>query len=571
MIATEVNIPPQHVQILVIGGGPAGSYAASALAREGFDVAVFEMSQFPRYHIGESLIPSVRQYLRFVEAEETIATHGFARKPGAAMKLNQGKTEGYTDFCALGPQGAVWNVNRSEFDKLLLDHAAESGARVYQQTKVTELHFESKAPGESSETDLGRPRSASYTQSTVSGARTGQISFDYLVDASGRTGIMSNKYLKNRKYTESLKNVAFWGYWRGTSAYMKGSGLNREGAAYFEALTDESGWAWFIPLANGITSVGIVMNQKIYTAYNTHGELAGTTLQTRYKAMLKYAPHILGLIGDATVIDDHPIKMASDFSYNALQYAGDGWRIVGDAGAFIDPFFSSGIHLALTGGLSSAITISAAIRGDCTEKVAAEWHNRRIGVSYTRFLVVVLGAYKQIRSQSSTALADVDEDNFDRAFSIIRPLIQGAADMGAHLHESELDDAVGFCGNLIAPVETDTIQIVRDQLKVDSANGGDQASNLSLLDVDAPIQDPAKLEHAATSISESTLGRVTKSEALALLNKVNARRIVHRDHNSGVSNFEREPLMISDGDQSLGWVARLKRGNLGLVRADVQQ
>ncbi|KAG2068033.1 hypothetical protein BDR04DRAFT_1120073 [Suillus decipiens] len=101
---------PTSTEILVIGGGPAGSYAAAALAREGFGVTLLEAANFPRYHIGESLLPSVRPFLTFIDAEKSIMNHGFTLKPGAAIKLNQYKREGYTDFIALNPDNGAWNV-----------------------------------------------------------------------------------------------------------------------------------------------------------------------------------------------------------------------------------------------------------------------------------------------------------------------------------------------------------------------------------------------------------------------------------------------------------------------------
>jgi flavin-dependent dehydrogenase len=96
-------------------------------------------------------------------------------------------------------------------------------------------------------------------------------------------------------------------------------------------------------------------------------------------------------------------------------------RIAGDAGSFIDPFFSSGVHLALSGGLSAATTIAAAIRGDCDENVAASWHDKKTSESYTRFLLVVSSALKQIRSQGEPVISDFDEDSFERAFDLFRP------------------------------------------------------------------------------------------------------------------------------------------------------
>lgn len=117
---------------------------------------------------------------------------------------------------------------RADFDKLLLDHARESGASVYERTRVTSLRF--------SELDSSRPISAEWKQSYPTG-HSGEISFDFLVDATGRSGLMSDRYMKNRHYNESLRNIAFWGYWTGVGTY--GLGTEREGAPWFEALTGE--------------------------------------------------------------------------------------------------------------------------------------------------------------------------------------------------------------------------------------------------------------------------------------------------------------------------------------------
>jgi flavin-dependent dehydrogenase len=115
------------------------------------------------------------------------------------------------------------------------------------------------------------------------------------------------------------------------------------------------------------------------------------------------------------------VKSASDWSYSASSYASPGIRVAGDAGSFIDPFFSSGVHLALSGGLSAATTIAAAIRGDCDEETAAAWHDKKTAESYTRFLVVVSSALKQIRSSDQPVIHDFDEESFERAFDLFRP------------------------------------------------------------------------------------------------------------------------------------------------------
>lgn len=180
--------------------------------------------------------------------------------------------------------------------------------------------------------------------------------------------------------------------------------------------SDGSGWAWFIPLHNGTTSVGIVMNQTMSTDKKRASSLNGKDF---YMASIREARGVHHLLSQAELATE--IKYASDWSYSASAYASPYVRIVGDAGAFIDPYFSSGVHLALSGALSAAVSICASIRGDCDEQTAWKWHSAGVAERFTRFLLVVLGATKQIRSKDTPVMQGSGEDNFDRAFSIIRP------------------------------------------------------------------------------------------------------------------------------------------------------
>lgn len=153
---------------------------------------------------------------------------------------------------------------------------------------------------------------------------------------------------------------------------------------------------------------------------------ADVTMRDFYLDQLHLAPGLRALLANGSLLDTPEgggatVKSASDYSYNSKSYAIPGARVVGDAGAFIDPYFSSGVHLALTGALSAALTICASIRGELSEEEAAQWHSEKIATAYTRFLLVVLSAYRQIRAQEQPVLSDFDEDNFDRAFAFFRP------------------------------------------------------------------------------------------------------------------------------------------------------
>jgi flavin-dependent dehydrogenase len=165
-------------------------------------------------------------------------------------------------------------------------------------------------------------------------------------------------------------------------------------------------------------SVGIVMRQDLLFA-KKKASGSSSKPEELYRDCLKLAPGILKLLENAELVS--AVKSASDWSYSANEYAGPYYRIVGDAGCFIDPYFSSGVHLALASGLSAALTIQAVRRDDCKEVTAAKWHSNKVTEGYTRFLLVILTALKQIRKQEEPVLSDFDEDGFDSAFRFFRP------------------------------------------------------------------------------------------------------------------------------------------------------
>ncbi|KAI4267627.1 MAG: hypothetical protein L6R38_008169 [Xanthoria sp. 2 TBL-2021] len=524
---------PTKTSVLVVGGGPAGSYAASCLAREGIDTVVLEADKFPRYHVGESMLASIRHFFRFIDLDEEFNKYGFRRKNGAVFKLNARQPEVYTDFVAAGgPEGFAYNVVRSESDHLIFKHAAKSGAQTFDETKVDSLEFEPTS--EDWDNDLpnpGRPVLAKWSRKDGS---SGVIKFDDLIDASGRVGVVTTKYLKNRKYNQGLKNIATWGYFKNTSYY--GIGTHKEGDPYFEALQDASGWVWTIPLHNGTTSVGVVRNQAVATQRKK--EMNSPSSKEFYLDCLQGAPGILKVLGDGELVSD--IKNASDWSYSASAYASPHIRVAGDAGCFIDPFFSSGVHLALSSGLSAATTICAARRGDCDEATAAKWHSTKVGEGYTRFLLVVLSALKQIREGDEAVLSDFDEEGFDRAFSFFRPIIQGTSDINGKLTQAEISKTVDFCFNAFRPVDEAEKKAVLKKLENMSLEQNDPASDAS-----KPKQTVEMLE--ATLTEDET----------RILNTIRSRQMLRSEDTINIENLAAD---VIDGRR-----INLERGSLGLV------
>ncbi|KAF9070286.1 FAD/NAD-P-binding domain-containing protein [Rhodocollybia butyracea] len=537
---------PIRCQVLVIGGGPAGSYAAAALANEGVDVVLLESSKFPRYHIGESLLPSVRPLLDFIGALGKIECHGFCPKvhgiipTWSAVKFNQHKREGYTDFVALDPTNVSWNVVRSEFDDILLRHASVCGANVIEKVKVTSIEFEDNDP-------MKRPIAAHYKSTDGSKEVTGEIKFEFLVDASGRAGLMSTRYLKNRKFNHSLTNIAIWGYWTGCQRYSPGT--TRENAIWVEALTDETGWAWFIPLSDGTVSIGVVQDQnrsasKKQTLRATRS--GDISLEDFYLDELKRSPGVIKYMGENAVLvkigkdGGEAVKQASDYSYSAHAYSGVGWRSAGDAAAFIDPFFSSGVHLAMASGLSAAATIVSSLKGVADEKECATWHDVKVGTAYTRFLLVVLGAYKQMRAQDIAVLSDINEDNFDRAFDLIRPIIQGTADVNKKLTHDEVEKTMDFVKNVFAPTDPEMHAAVEARVDPKFFHSKDATDILLPSDLDRIFgKEDEDVKH--------------------VLGEINARKPIHKMYDVG-TDFGSEAIN--------GYTIKLERGQLGMVKVE---
>ncbi|MCX4672952.1 tryptophan 7-halogenase [Streptomyces sp. NBC_01381] len=187
----------ERTQVLVAGGGPAGATAATLLARQGFDVTLLERDRFPRYHIGESLLPSLLPVLDVMGAREAVERHGFTRKTGAFYGWSGQEWQLRFDTSDR-PAAYSFQVIRSEFDHLLLEHARAQGVRVREETQVRRVGF-----------DGYRTTSATWTSRY---GRAGQTHFRCLVDASGRAGVLAARQLRTRRFHDVFRNVAAWGY-----------------------------------------------------------------------------------------------------------------------------------------------------------------------------------------------------------------------------------------------------------------------------------------------------------------------------------------------------------------------
>ncbi|KAK6078946.1 hypothetical protein SCUP234_05872 [Seiridium cupressi] len=426
---------PEECTVLVVGGGPGGSYAATVLAREGIDTVLLEAERMPRYHVGETMLPTIRHYLRFIDLEPEFDKHGFTKSVGAAFKFNQAGPIGFTNFLLGGSDNLAWNVVRSEGDELLFRHAGKSGAKAFDGVTVTSIDFApSNGANGSAVHSPGKPISASWFKKED--GTSGVINFSYIIDATGRAGLLSTKYLKNRHYNSAINKSVSWAYFKNASKY--GEGTEQADVPLYEGMRDETGWTWLVPLHDGTSSVGIIRD---YALAQEKIKAAGSEWEY-CKESLEQAPTVSSLLADAKAVTG--VKTDTNYSYYASSYAFPNARIIGDAGCFTDIFFSSGVHLAITHALSAATSIAASIRGDVDEVVAAQWHSSKIAEGYSRFLLLVLSAYKQIRPSESFNAGDFSQEGFDREFGIFQSVTGGSQNDTGKITQEEFSHTYEF-------------------------------------------------------------------------------------------------------------------------------
>lgn len=358
-----------HVQVLVIGGGPAGSTTAALLAKEGFQVRVLERDVFPRYHIGESLLASCLPTLRLSGAFDKVRDHGFQIKRGGVFHWKNDKW--HLDWSKLVDSDAwSWQVDRASYDEILLRNAESQGAEVIEGATVKDVEFQGD-----------RPVCASWVKQGDGTIHCTE--FDFLVDASGRAGVLSRQHFDMRKPHEVFQNVAAWGYWEGARPLPGGP----EGA--INVVSDPEGWFWHIPLTGSRYSVGYVTYKRCFNEERPSFD----SLESYYREALQRSPDMRWLLAEAKLTSE--VRAEQDYSYVSERFCGPGYIMVGDAVCFLDPLLSTGVHLAQYGALVGSAAIATLLRGEMAETQALTFFDYVYRRAYSRFLVLVSRMYKQ--------------------------------------------------------------------------------------------------------------------------------------------------------------------------------
>ena len=353
--------------VAVIGGGPGGSSTATALARRGRSVVVLERERFPRFHIGESQLPWTNEILRALGVRDTIAGSGFVEKWGASFRGPDGPEERYADFSnALEtPTPQTFQVLREKFDEILLRHSEKCGARVLEEHRLLDAAFDKDGVTLSFADRLG-------------GAVTMQV--DVVVDASGRAGILVKRFGRH-EHDPLLLNIAVHAQYEGIP---RASGRRAGDIRMFTR--PDMGWLWFIPLSDTVISVGAVIPQVV------HRRESKATPEESLTHYLANTPAALPLLERARRVS--PARFDADYSYLATRMAGDRWVAVGDAAAFLDPVFSTGVMLAMQGGLEVAEAIDTGLRtGDVSARAFARYE-RAVRGRYHHFRRFAVGFYE---------------------------------------------------------------------------------------------------------------------------------------------------------------------------------
>ena len=330
------DVAQRRCEVFVIGCGPGGSTIAALLAERGRDVAVVDKERHPRFHIGESLLPLNMPILERLGVWVELVKIGIRKDAAEFESHAAGKTVEFqfsTAFDKRWPH--AFQVRRSEFDHMLLRNCAEKGARVYEGARVTSVEFG----------DLARNLDTVVNLQLEDGTKQ-EWRTRFLVDASGRDTFLAERFSikrRNRKHA----SAAIFGHF--TNARRNpGSAEGNITIVWFE-----HGWFWFIPLKDGTTSVGAVC----WPAYLKSRKTDPTTFLMQTIAM---APEIADRLKDAELTA--PVTATGNYSYTAKRMSGPGYLMVGDAWAFIDPVFSSGVYLAMNSAMLGADVVDAVMK-----------------------------------------------------------------------------------------------------------------------------------------------------------------------------------------------------------------
>ena len=347
-----------NADVIVIGGGPAGSAAATMLARKGWQVTVLEREKFPRDHVGESLLPASIPVLEELGALPAVESAGFLPKYGATMVWGSGDAPWSWYFKETSQRYPhSYQVWRPQFDQILLDNAKAQGVTVLEGHHVTEVIF-----------DGGEAVGVEFTSAN---GETGEGQARFIVDASGQSTLLA-RHLESKEWDPFFQNLAVYAYFTGAKPLPEPDQNN----IFIESY--RYGWLWTIPLHTGRSSVGVVVDSKTgQEGIQQNGAKAFLEAQLAQSSLTR-------AMLEKAKMDSEP-AVVMDWSYTAGKMYGPGYILAGDAACFVDPLFSSGVHLALMSGVLAAAYVTTALNTPSMAEEAGEVYQELYLKEYNQF------------------------------------------------------------------------------------------------------------------------------------------------------------------------------------------
>ena len=471
----------EEADVVVVGGGPGGSTLATPVAMRGHRVVLLEKEKFPRWQIGESLLPStVHGVCRLTGVADELAKAGFTKKRGGTLRWGA-NPEPWTFAFSVSPRMAgetshAYQVERSKFDQILLDHARHTGVDVREEHSVTDVIE-----------DEDRVCGVSYTDAE---GNEGTIRAKYVVDASGNKSRIYQRAGATRQYSEFFRSLALFGYFEGGKRLPEPNSGNILCAAF------DSGWFWYIPLSPTLTSVGAVVRRELASKIQGDPEKALASL-------IAECPMISDYLHDAkrvTTGQYGELRVRKDYSYANTKFWRPGMALVGDAACFVDPIFSSGVHLATYGALLAARSINSVLAQTVDEETAFREFEERYRREYSAFYEFLVSFYDMHVDENSyfwsaKKVTDSTSSDLESFVNLVGGVSSGEAALAttealAQRYKSRSSEFAAAVDQVVANKEQSMVPLMKSSIVKHAMQEGAKEQARVLLGQDVAAEAP---------------------------------------------------------------------------------